>query len=120
MSKPRSIFADYAVYFLVRVFVCVIQTLSLNVAQAFAAGLAWLAYRVDRRHREVARENLRHAFPEATAARVDRLVRAVYGHLCTVLIEIAQLPRKLHVGNWRRYIEMVGVDRFVDCLTSGR
>ena len=46
MSKPRSIFADYAVYFLVRVFVCVIQTLSLNVAQAFAAGLAWLAYRL--------------------------------------------------------------------------
>jgi hypothetical protein len=45
------------------------------------AALAWLAYRVDRRHREVARDNLRHAFPyQYDDAELDELVRAVYRH----------------------------------------
>ena len=68
-----------------------------GMALRFARGLAWLAYRVDRRHRLVADENLRHAFPGQLRRRAcDRLVRAVYRHFCTLLVEIVHLPRKLH------------------------
>jgi KDO2-lipid IV(A) lauroyltransferase len=37
-----------------------------------------------------------------------------------VLIEIVQLPRKLHVHNWRRHIEMVGGHHLAGALISGR
>jgi KDO2-lipid IV(A) lauroyltransferase len=57
MSKPRSRVADYAVYLAVRLFVCVIQSITLAAACRFAARLAWLLYHVDRRHREVAHDN---------------------------------------------------------------
>ena len=121
MSKSRSLYADYAVYLLVRVFVCVIQTLSLNAAQAFAAGLAWLAYRLDRRHREVASDNLRQAFPNRyTEAEIDRMVRAIYRHFCGVLVEIIQLPRRLHANNWRRHLEVRDGRVLVDALLSDR
>ncbi|MFO0928778.1 MAG: hypothetical protein U0736_17455 [Gemmataceae bacterium] len=80
MDRERSKTVDYAVYLLVRVIVCVLQALSVAASLRLAEGLAWLAYRVNRRHRRVADDNLRHAFPELTDAARDRLVRDVYRH----------------------------------------
>ena len=120
MAKPRSHVNDYAVYLAVRLVVCVLQALSLSKAQAFARFLAWVAYRMDRRHREVARENLRLAYPGASDAAIERHVRAVYRHFCTVLVEMVQIPRRLHVSNWRQYLELVHGGRVVGGLTNGR
>src|SRR4051794_638359 len=95
MSRARSHLADYAVYLLVRVLVCILQVLSWEGARQFARLLAWLIWKVDRRHRLVADENLRHAFGEQLDERQrDAMVRAVYVHFCTMLVEIIQLPRK--------------------------
>ncbi len=121
MSKPRSAYVDYAVYLFVRILVCVIQALSLNAARTFASGLAWLAYRIDGRHRDAARDNLRHAFPNRyTAAELDSMVQNVYRHFCTVLIEIIQLPRRLHTNNWRRHLTLRDGRVLVDALLSDR
>lgn len=121
MSKPRSRAVDLAVYLLVRFAVCFIQALSPTSARAFARGLAWLAYRIDRRHRQVAAENLRHAFPELIDdSERDRLVRDVYLHFCTLLVEIILLPRRLHVGNWNRHLRLPPGGELIALLTSGR
>src|SRR5260370_656843 len=116
MSKPRSLAADYAIYLLVRIIVCFIQMLSYRTACKVATGLAWLAYHVDRRHRLVACENLKQAFPgRYTDAELDVLVRSVYRHFCTLLMEIINLPRKLHPLTWRRYVRLED-KRMVECL----
>jgi KDO2-lipid IV(A) lauroyltransferase len=121
MSKPRSAIADYAVYLVVRVVLCVVQMLTLHASRRLAAGLAWLAYRVDRRHRLVADDNLRHAFPGRHDDRErDRMVRAVYRHFCTLLVEIAHMPRKLHTANWKRYGTLVGGRTIIGALLSDR
>jgi KDO2-lipid IV(A) lauroyltransferase len=121
MSKPRSRVADYAVYLLVQLIVCVIQALSWNAARRLAGGLAWLAYHLNRRHRLVALDNLRQAFPgRHTEAELDEMVRAVYRHFCTLLIEIILLPRKFHVTNWKQYLELRDGKVFVEQLLSGR
>src|SRR6266566_3085720 len=120
MSKPRSLAADYAVYVIVRIIVCFIQMLSFRAACQVATGLAWLAYHVDRRHRLVACDNLKQAFPgRYTDAELDALVRSVYRHFCTLLMEIINLPRKIHPLNWRRYVRLEDA-RLVECLLSGR
>jgi KDO2-lipid IV(A) lauroyltransferase len=120
MSKPRSVVADYAVYLVIRLFVAVIGTIPYRAACSLAATLAWLAYHVDRRHRLVALENLRHAFPgQHTDAQLDRLVRAIYRHFFTLLIDIMHLPRIVQPNNWRQYVTLdQGV--WTDLLLSGK
>src|SRR5262245_64189336 len=92
MARERSLPVDFAVYLLVRFLVCMIQALPIRVGYAVADGLAWLAYRLDARHRKVAEDNLRHAFPAVNSpAEVDRRVRAVFRHFCRLVIDIAFL-----------------------------
>lgn len=117
MAKARKPMLDYVVYLAVRVAVCVLQALPLRAAFAFAEALAWLAYHVDKRHRNVAAENLRHAFPDRDP---DPLVRACYRHFAGVAVEIALLPRKLHVENWRKYVTLIHPERIVPALIRPR
>jgi KDO2-lipid IV(A) lauroyltransferase len=122
MAKPRKPAVDFAVYLAVRVAVCVLQALPPRTARRLAHGLAWLAYHIDRRHRAVAADNLRQAFPGRydDPAACDRAVRAVYRHFLTVVVEMVQLPRKLSVGNWRRSIELINNGPLGERLLSGR
>jgi KDO2-lipid IV(A) lauroyltransferase len=108
MGKERSRVADYAVYLLVRIVVCVVQALSWRWALRLARALAWLAYRIDRRHRLVAADNLRHAFPDLDEPAVDRLVRASYLHLTAMLVEMIRLPRVLRHHNVYDYVQHGG------------
>lgn len=119
--KARSAVADYLVYLVVRILVCVLQALSISVARSFASFLAWVSYRVDRRHRLVAQENLAKAFPgKWSEAEIDRIVRGVYLHFCNVLVEIVQIPRKLHAHNWKQYARLVHGECLIDGMLSGR
>ena len=120
MSKPRSPTADFAVYLVVRVVVCILQALSFRVACQAANGMAWLIYQVDRRHRLVALDNLRHAFGAGDEAERDRLVRAVYRHFCRMLIEIIYVPRMLHPRNWKQHFRLVECQHLVGVLLSDR
>ena len=121
MSRKRSRVADYLVYLVVRVVVCIVQILPPDTARRLARRLAWLAHKVDRRHRLVADDNLRHAFGDRLdEAGRQRLVFEVYVHFCTMLIEILQLPRRLHPTTWRRHVELPCGERIVPALLSGR
>lgn len=120
MARPRSRLVDFSVYVLVRVVVAVLQALSFQAARRFAHGLALLIYHVNGRHRRVADENLRHAYPNLDAAARDRMVRAVYRHFCSLLIEILFLPRILHVTNWKFHFRLKGNQRFFEALLGDR
>jgi Kdo2-lipid IVA lauroyltransferase/acyltransferase len=121
-NKSRRQLADFAVYLVVRVVVCVLQAVPLRVALGFANWLAAIAYRLDRRHREVALDNLRHAFPDRCAdpAECDRLVRGCYRHFVTMVVEIACLPRRIHIHNWRKFVTPIQFDRFAHRLLDNR
>jgi len=121
MSKPRSRLADYLVYIAIRLFVCVIQAMPFCSLPMLANGLAWLAYRVDRRHRLVAIDNLQHAFPTRfTLGQLDRLVRTTYRHFCGVILEIIHLPRRINPYNCASYAEIPSNRQLVDWLLSDR
>jgi KDO2-lipid IV(A) lauroyltransferase len=100
--------------------VCVLQALSFETARRFADLLAWIAYRLDKRHRQVAIENLQKAFPEYTDAQIDVVVRGVYRHFCGMLIEIVHLPRRYHLHNYKKSTVLRGSHRMVEVLLSGR
>src|SRR5262245_62559357 len=120
--KRRKPAVDLAVYLAVRLVVCLVQAVSPRVAFKLAEWLAWVAYRVDKRHREVAEENLRFAFPELAAdpVRLDRLVRATYRHFATVAVEMMLIPRKMHVRCWRRYVTLDSAAAMFGPMLSNR
>ena len=105
MARSRSAVVDYLVYLAVRALVCVVQTLDWESAYGLADFLAWLAYRLDKRHREVALDNLRHAFPDWTELRRDRTVRETYRHFSAMVVEMIRGPRVLRKRNLDRYFD---------------
>ncbi len=119
-TKRRSAAADWAVYLAVRVAVCVIQALPMRIAFALADALAKLAYRIDKRHRTVAAENLTFAFPEKTPAEIDAIVRACYRHCLRQVVEMVLLPRKFRVETWRSYGRTVGGEHILTAMLSPR
>jgi KDO2-lipid IV(A) lauroyltransferase len=110
------------VYLAVRIVVCIFQTLGYRTARTLAGWLARLVYHVDRRHRHVALDNLRQAFPRRyTEAELEETVRATYRHFCTLLAEMSALPRKMHTHNYEIYFDL-GTHRqiFLDLMRSNR
>src|SRR5262245_2540379 len=120
MAKPRSPAADFAVYLAVRLGVAFVQALPPAAVRLLGETLAAVVHAVDRRHRRVAVENVRHAFPHLDEAAIAKLVRASFRHFCTMALEIVRLPRKMVVNNWRKHCVFVRPDLVVGNLTSGR
>jgi KDO2-lipid IV(A) lauroyltransferase len=119
MRRRRHVL-DYLVYLTVRLIVGIAQALSVEQSYAFARFLAVLAYRVDARHRAQALENLRQAFGDRYSEdERDHIVRGVYLHFCTMLMEILHIPRKLHPTTWRDRITLVGHEPVLDRLMKG-
>ena len=120
MAKPRSRWIDFGVYLAVRLGACFIQSLTDRAAIGFGHLMGWLGYALDKRHRRVADDNLRHAFPDLDVAERDRLVRRTYRHFAMLLVDIARLPRKIHRGNWRRFAQLVGCEPMFEAIESQR
>lgn len=120
-QKKASPTIDYLVYLAVRIVVCILQALPYETALRFAGFLGWVAYKIDKRHRLVAIENLQKAFPgRYSDAEIDAMVRSVYTHFCTVVIEIIHLPRRLHLHNYRKFATLREPTLLADVFLSGR
>lgn len=95
---------NFAVYMLVRVFVCLLQALRIETCQRLARWLAWLATDVLRFRQQLIDENLQHAFPKKSPQWRRRISSRMWEHLFLMIAEIAHFPRKVHDTNWRDYI----------------
>ena len=49
----------------------------------------------------------------------DQIVRGVYRHFCTMLMEILHTPRKINLTNWREHLVLVGHAPIMDQLFTG-
>ncbi len=116
----RSRLVDYAVYLAVRIFICVVQAISLEMGQRLAHSLAWLAADVFRIRATVVDENLAYAFPQCPPAERRQLARQMWEHLFLLVLEVAHAPRKIHETNWRHYVRLSGTDPLVRALLDDR
>lgn len=94
---------DYSAYVVVRLFVCLVQTLPLGACKTISDQLGWLCWSVLRLRRKVIEDNLRTAFPEVSAEERNRIALAMWQHLFLMVVEIAHAPRKVHRTNWREH-----------------
>jgi len=116
----RKRLVDYLVYLLVRILICVVQTMRLDTCQRLARRLAWLFTDLVRIRGKVLDDNLLHAFPDLTAAGRRDVIFRMWDHLFLLVCEVAHTPRKIHETNWRHYITLRDSDRLVRLLLNER
>ncbi|MFM7593523.1 MAG: lysophospholipid acyltransferase family protein, partial [Isosphaeraceae bacterium] len=121
MARPRNSKVDYIQYLAVRSLVTLLQWTPLWLGYRIAAVIAWVAYQVDKRHRVVALNNLKIAFGDTlTDAERDKIVRGVYRHFISMIIEIAHIPYKLSLTTWRHYISLQGHEPVLRAMLDRR
>lgn len=111
---------DWCVYVLVRVVVCVIQSVRIETCDKIADSLSWLAHEKLRIRYKITDENLSHAFPEMTPAERHVLGRKMWRHIILLLCELVHAPRKIHRTNWREYVSTKDLELEAEYLLSDR
>lgn len=110
-------------YLAFRLIVCAVAALPLRASVRLAEGLAYLFARVLPRklvRGDVARANLRRAFPEKSDDDIDRIVQGMWNHLFRMVLEIVQLPRKVSRDRMANVFTFRNRDETVRALCSGR
>jgi KDO2-lipid IV(A) lauroyltransferase len=98
----RSI-GDWLLYLLCRVFISIVQAVSLDTCQTVIYGLAYILYDVVGLRRGIVDENLSHSLPQHSLAERQEIARGMWRHLLLMVCEIAHAPRKIHVTNWNDF-----------------
>jgi KDO2-lipid IV(A) lauroyltransferase len=96
-----------------------VHRLPRRLVLAMGRGLGRLWGALDGRHRRIAAENLRHAFPEWDKRRVERTARGVYAHFGAVLLDILWAERR-RPAELLALADANGVEHLKGALASGR
>src|SRR5262249_8349945 len=89
----------------VRVSLALIQAVTIETCEAVCKWLAWVVNDVLCIRGRIVEENLRLAFPDKSAGERQIIARRMWEYLLLMICETAQLRRKFHETNWRRYVE---------------
>jgi len=118
-QKPRSRVRDITEYVMVRASEGILWPLPLSGIRAFGRMMGWLTWRLDRRHREVAEENVQWALG-LSPAETRPFVRRVYRNSGMTSSECLMLPhilRRYRIADLSHY---EGVEHLKGALAKGR
>jgi Kdo2-lipid IVA lauroyltransferase/acyltransferase len=118
MSRKNTL--DYLAYVAVRILICIVQAIPLEIGRKLAGVCAWLMNDVMHMRAKVVDENLAHAFPELSPDERLHVARRMWEHLFLLVLEVAHVPRKIHETNWRKYINLGDVAPLMRHLISDR
>ncbi len=106
-------------YALVRVVQTLLRPLPVSVVRSAGAALGRGAYVIDRRHRRIAHENLRAAFPGRSEEERRVIARGVFAHMGRLLLELLRLDGMSSA--WlAAHIETEGDERVVEAYQRGK
>ena len=111
---------DYFVYLVVRILICVAQSLSVETGVYISRLFASLFTHVLPIRRRLVRENLEIAFPELPPKYRDELIGRMWEHLFLLAVEVAHLTRRIHPTNWRDYVNIVNPRKIGKLLHNDR
>ena len=101
----------------VRAFLRFLEAVPLPALAVFCEAVMFLVYAVDRKHRRIARINLRIAFPEMADAEADRIIRACYRNMGTSAAEFVHLPR-MDAAYIREHFRIEGAEHVRESLVG--
>jgi KDO2-lipid IV(A) lauroyltransferase len=98
-----------------RLLLRILEAVPLPALASFCEAVMGLVCAVDRKHRRIARINLRIAFPEMGDAEADRIVRACYRQMGTSAAEFVHLP-KMDAAYLREHFRIEGAEHIRESL----
>jgi KDO2-lipid IV(A) lauroyltransferase len=111
-------------YFAFQTLLCLFRILSVRQTIVLSRGFSWLlTHALPRKltRRDVAAENLRRAFgDDLPDQEIERIIDGMWRHLFRLLVEWAQLPRKMELTNCREVIVFRQRKQVLKALCSGR
>jgi KDO2-lipid IV(A) lauroyltransferase len=92
-AGPRPRFRHRLEYSLVRAIAGGVALLPMTMVRHVGTALGRVAYTVDRFHRRIALDNLRHAFPARAESERRDIARAMFAHFGRLLLELMKFER---------------------------
>jgi KDO2-lipid IV(A) lauroyltransferase len=96
-----------------------LSQVSMETARRWGARLGLVAHAADAFHRDIARENLTHAFPGRSDAERRTLTRDMFAHFGSLLFELLKVGT-LSQAALLRLVEFEGADRVAHAYAQGR
>lgn len=119
-SKNQGGVAAYLEYLLVAGLAKGLFRLPSSMAYSIGEGLGEILYRVDRKHRLIAQENLRLAFDgELSSREIAELVRSTFINLGRTVVETCRIL-KIDRENFRQFIQIEGYEHFQEAKRRGK
>jgi KDO2-lipid IV(A) lauroyltransferase len=100
---------------IVRLFLRILEAVPLPALASFCEAVMRLVCAIDRKHRRIARINLRIAFPEMEDTEADRIIRSCYRQLGTSAAEFVHLP-KMDDAYIREHFRIEGAEHIRESL----
>ena len=98
-----------------RAFLRFLEAVPLPALAAFCEAVMLFVCAIDRKHRRIARINLRIAFPSIGDAEADRIIRSCYRQMGTSAAEFVHLP-KMDAAYIREHFKMEGEEHIRESL----
>lgn len=110
----------WAQYLSARLAATAVTSFDVDANLRTAAFIGRTLYRLDKRHRQRARENIAQAFPELDDAATDRIAQASFEHLVQLAFEILHTPRVMHIDSWPQLTRMHNLGPAIELLNKGQ
>jgi KDO2-lipid IV(A) lauroyltransferase len=123
--EPSPSLRHRAEYVALRAFAGLVRLLGLSAGYLLARWAGSAIHAVDRRHRAVARVNLRERFRNADGSplpksEVRRIARDSFRHLVTCAVEILHLPREAQRRGLGQIVTLSGREHFDSAIAAGK
>jgi KDO2-lipid IV(A) lauroyltransferase len=108
MAQPGPI-AAFSQYFGARFTAMMLGLFPVNQNLRTARDIGSLLYKVDRKHRKRALENLRASFPEKPQAELEYIAERSMQHFIELVMDILFTTRMINVETWHQYVRLTGL-----------
>ena len=85
-----------------------------------ARDIGSLLYKIDRKHRKRAMENLRASFPDMPQAELESIAERSMQHFISLVMDVLFTTRMINVESWHRYVHLKGLAESLKIFLRGR
>jgi KDO2-lipid IV(A) lauroyltransferase len=96
-------------YFGARFMAMLLGIFPINANLKTARDIGSLVYKLDKKHRNRALDNLRASFPEKSEKELNDIAERSMQHFIELVMDILFTTRLINVESWHRYVRLVGL-----------
>jgi KDO2-lipid IV(A) lauroyltransferase len=109
-----------AQYFAARTTALLLGLFPVNANLATARLVGSFIYKVDRKHRKRALENLRASFPEKSPAELEQIAERSMQHFIELVMDVLFTTRMINTESWHKYVHFSGLSESLRILLRGQ